>query len=222
MKADERVASSGDPPGPEAPADLREATRGSESPSGFVDFRALILDERSGSVATRLTEAGEDAEPGEDFKAALSRFRARLLRSLPSGDARTHQDMGTAYRFMGLGHEAIGEFQHAIREDPASPAAYEMLGRCFLDAGQPELAAGALAKALELSPGSADDFLGIYYYMGRAQEASGNPEAAYGLYRKILAIDIGFQDVEARERDLGRALRRAADESVDPAPGSPS
>lgn len=221
MTADARLEPSGDPQGLEPPADLREAAGESESSSGFVDFRALILDEGSGSVATRLTETDENVEPGEDFKAALSRFRARLIRSLPSGDARTHQDMGTAYRTMGLGHEAIGEFQHAIREDPASPAAHEMLGRCFLDAGQPELAVGALAKALELPSGSEDDFLGIYYYMGRAQEASGNPEAAYDFYRKILAIDIGFQDVEARERDLGRALRRAADESADPAPGQP-
>ena len=223
MTADARLEPSGDhPPGPEPPADLREETRESESSSAFVDLRALILDEGSGSAATRLTEADEDAEPAEDLSAALSRFRARLIRNLPSGDARTHHDMGTAYRIMGLGHEAIGEFQRAVREDPASPAAYEMLGRCFLDAGQPGLAAGALAKALELPPGSEDDFLGIYYYMGRAQEASGNAEAAYDFYRKTLAIDIGFQDVEARERDLGRALRRTADEAVDPAPGDPS
>lgn len=222
MTADARLEAAGDPPGTDPPADPGEVARESRSPSRYVDLRALLLDEGSESVATRLTEEDGDAEPGEDFKAALSRFRARLIRSLPAGDARTHQDMGTAYRTMGLGQEAIGEFQRAIREDPASPAAHEMLGRCFLDAGQAELAVRTLEKALDLTLGSEDDFPGIYYYMGRAQEASGNPEAACDLYRKTLAIDIDFQDVEVRVRDLGRALRKPSGESADRAAGDSS
>ena len=222
MTADARRESAGDSPGREPLADHREASRGSESSSAFVDLRALLLDDGSASPATRLTEEPGKAEPDEDFKAALSRFRARLIRNLPSGDARTHQDMGTAYRTMGLGQEAIGEFQRAIREEPASPAAHEMLGRCLLDAGHPDIAVSTLAKALEMPLGSEDDFLGIYYYMGRAQEASGNPEAACHFYMKALAIDIGFRDVEARVRGLGGALRGAAGESADPASGNPS
>lgn len=212
----------GDPPDTHLPAGRGEAARESETPSRYVDLRALLLDEGSASAVTRLTEEDEHAEPGEDFRAALSRFRARLVPRLPGGSARTHQDMGTAYRAMGLGQEAIGEFQRAIREDPANAAAHEMLGRCFLDAGHADLAVGALAKALNLPLAREDDFLGIYYYMGRAQEAAGNPGAARDYYRKTLAIDIGFQDVEARLRDLGRTPRRATGEPADPTPGGPS
>lgn len=234
MTADPRLHPAGDPPGadpspglPNSSAVPPDPSRGPPdssaapgSSSGYVDLGAMILDEEPNPVATRMTEADEHVEPDEDFTAALSRFRARLTRNLASGDARTHQDMGTAYLAMGLGHEAIGEFQQAVREDPASPAAYEMLGRCFLDAGQPDLAASALEKALELPRGSEDRFLGIYYYMGRAQEASGNPEAAYDFYRKTLAVDIDFKDVGTRFRDLGRALRKPTGESADGASGS--
>ena len=201
----------------ESLADSSPTARGSSS--AYVDLGAMILDEAPNSGATRMTEGDEHAEPDEDFRAALSRFRSRLTRTLASGDARTHQDMGTAYLAMGLGREAIGEFQQALREDPASPGAYEMLGRCFLDAGQPDLAASALGKALELPRGVEDRFLGIYYYMGRAQEASGNPEAAYDFYRRTLAIDIDFEDVGTRFRDLGRALGRPTGESADRASG---
>lgn len=222
MMADALLEPAGDPPGTDPPGDRGKVALESQSPSRYVDLRALLLEEGSASGATRLTDENETAEPGEDFRAALSRFSARLVRSLPAGDARTHQDMGTAYRTMGLGQEAIGEFQRAIREDPANSAAHEMLGRCLLDAGHAELAVGTLAKALDLPLGREDDFLGIYYYMGRAQEASGNPEAACDFYRKTLAIDIGFRDVEARLRDLGRALRATTGESADPAPVSPS
>lgn len=222
MTAGGRLEPAGDPQGTDPPADPREVARESESPSRYVDLRALLLDERSAWAPTRLTEDDENAEPGEDFRAALSRFRARLIRSLPAGDARTHQDMGTAYRTMGLGREAIGEFQRAVREDPANSAAHEMLGRCLLEAGHAELAVSTLAKALDLPLGREDDFLGIYYYMGRAQEASGNHEAACDFYRKTLAIDIGFRDVEARLRELDRAPGRTTGESADPAPGSPS
>lgn len=222
MNAGARLEPAGDPPATHPPAHPGETARESESPSRYVDLRALLLDEGSAATATRLTEEDENAEPGEDFKVALSRFRARLVRSLPAGDARTHQDMGTAYRTMGLGQEAIGEFQRAIREDPANSGAHEMLGRCLLEAGHADLAVSTLAKALDLPLGREEDFLGIYYYMGRAQEASGNPEAAYDFYRKTLAIDIGFQDVETRLRDLGRMLREATDESADRAAGNSS
>ena len=222
MTAEAPLEPAGGSPGADVRAGSGKVDRESESPSRYVDLRALLLDEGSASMATRLTGEDENAEPGEDFKAVLSRFRARLTRSLPAGDARTHQDMGTAYRTMGLGLEAIGEFQRAIREDPASPAAHEMLGRCYIDAGHLELAVSTLTKALALPLGDEDDFLGIYYYMGRAQEASGNLEAAYDFYRKTLAIDIGFQDVEARLRDLGRVLSGTTGESADPAPGTQS
>ena len=222
MTAGARMARDGDSPGQDPPAATGWAAHESESPSRYVDLRALLLDGGSALEATRLTEEDENAEPDEDFRAALSRFRARLVRSLPAGDARVHQDMGTAYRTMGLGPEAIAEFQRAIRVDPANSAAHEMLGRCLLDAGHAELAVSTLAKALDLPLEREDDFLGIYYYMGRAQEASGNPEAACDFYTKTLAIDIGFLDVEARLRDLGRALRETAGESADPAPGSSS
>ena len=222
MTTDAPLERAGDSPGTDPPADPGGAARESESPSRYVDLRALLLDDGSAPEATRLTEEDENTAPGEDFRAALSRFRARLVRSVPAGNARIHQDMGTAYRTMGLGPEAIAEFQRAIRVDPANSAAHEMLGRSLLDAGHAELAVSALAEALDLPLEREDDFLGIYYYMGRAQEASGNPEAACDFYRKTLAIDIGFQDVEARLRDLGRAPRGTAGESADPVPGSPS
>ena len=209
---------SGDGPSPES----RDASLEAASPSGYVNLGALILDEEPAPPATRMTEEDEHGEPDEDFAAALSRFRARLIRNLPSGDARTHVDMGTAYRTMGLGLEAIGEFQQAIREDPANPAAYEMLGRCFLDAGQPDLAVSALAKALRLPREGGDEFLGIYYYMGRAQEASGSPRAAYDFYRKALAIDIDFRDVGVRFRDLGEALRTPPPEPEERDPSASS
>jgi len=222
MTARARLEPAGDPPDSDVPADPGGAARESESSSRYVDLRALLLDGGSVPQPTRLTEEDADAEPGEDFRTALSRFRARLVRSLPAGDARTHRDMGTAYRTMGLGQEAIGEFQRAIREEPASPAAHEMLGRCYLDAGHADLAVSTLAKALDLPVGREDDLLGIYYFMGRAHEASGNPEAARDFYRKTLAIDIGFQDVEARLRDLGRTPGGTGGESADPVPGNPS
>lgn len=211
----------GDRSGPHPPPGIRDASAGPGSASGYVDLGAMILGDEPPPVTTRLTD-DEHSGPGEDFRTALSRLRVRLIRNLPSGDARTHQDMGTAYRTMGLDQEAIGEFQQAIREDPSSPAAHEMLGRCFLDAELPDLAAGALGTALRLVRGSQDEFPGIYYYMGRAQEAAGNPEEAYDFYRKTLAIDIDFQDVAGRVRDLRRALRGPTGESGDRVSGDPT
>ncbi len=199
------MTAAGDPRPPSGP---RRGTRIEPGPpAGYVDLGATILDDGPAAPAeTRITAEDRQTDPGEDFATALSRFRARLGRSLPPGNGRTRQDMGVAYRTMGLVQEAIGEFQQAVREDPASLGAYEMLGRCFLDAGEPDLAIGALGKALEPPLGSEDELLGVHYYMACAHEAAGDPEAAYGFYRRILAVEIDFQDAGARFRELGRTL----------------
>ena len=149
MTTDAPLERAGDSPGTDPPAEPGGAARESESPSRYVDLRALLLDDGSAPEATRLTEEDENTAPGEDFRAALSRFRARLVRSVPAGNARIHQDMGTAYRTMGLGPEAIAEFQRAIRVDPANSAAHEMLGRSLLDAGQISLAEPLIRQYLE-------------------------------------------------------------------------
>lgn len=211
------------PPVDESPRSPPETSPTAEAASGYVDLGALVLDGVETTPAgTRVVSEHEHTAPQEEFTTVLSRFRASLNRNLAPGDARSHHDLGMAYRTMGLGLEAIGEFQRAVREDPGSPGAYEMLGRCFLDAGQPDLAANSLATALELPDRTEQESLGIYYYLGRAHEASGDLGAALGFYTKTIALDIDFRDVAARYRSLGEAAAEQNQALEDQAGSDPS
>ena len=171
--------------------------------SDYVDLGSMVLDEGK-ERSTRWTVAA-DAPSGDeeaDFAKMLSQFKAKVAENLSSDDDKAHYDLGTAYKEMGLQDEAIGEFQQAIRANPNSLASYEMLGQCFLDKSQADIAVRSLEKALELPYAVEDELLGIYYYLGRAHEDSGNSESAQEFYEKVFALDINFQDVTERLRAL--------------------
>ena len=179
-----------------------EASAGAVS-SDYVDLGSMVLDEGK-ERSTRWTVAA-DAPSGDeeaDFAKMLSQFKAKVAENLSSDDDKAHYDLGTAYKEMGLQDEAIGEFQQAIRANPNSLASYEMLGQCFLDKSQAEIAVRSLEKALELPYAVEDELLGIYYYLGRAHEESGNSDSAQEFYEKVFALDINFHDVTERLRAL--------------------
>ncbi|MDH3224424.1 MAG: hypothetical protein OEO23_11970, partial [Gemmatimonadota bacterium] len=108
----------------------------------------------------------------------------------------------TAYREMGLVDEAIAEFQQALRGSGHHLPTHEMLGQCFMEKGQYEVAIRSMTKALKGPYEVEDELLGIYYYLGRAHEELGNGAPATEFYEKIFALDINFRDVTERLRAL--------------------
>ena len=95
--------------------------------------------------------------------------------------------------------EAIPLFQ-AARNDPKNRAACGMyLGRCFYRKGYHNQAVSALQTALEEHKFADDDLAKeMLYWLGRAQEADGEPSAARDAFGKILQLDYNYRDVRAR------------------------
>jgi tetratricopeptide (TPR) repeat protein len=67
---------------------------------------------------------------------------------------------------------------------------------------KPDMAARALARALTGDFEIEEELIGIYYLMGRAQEAQGNTPDALEFYEKVFSLDINFEDVTERLRAL--------------------
>ena len=169
----------------------------------YVDLGAMILGDEP-EKTTRFTVAYEEPSGDEeaDFANMLSQFKEKVSENLDAGDVRAHHDLGTAYKEMGLLDEAISEFQSALRASPDHLPTYEMLGQTFMEVGQPEAAVNSLTRALEVGHGIEDELIGIYYYLGRAQEQVGNNELAVEFFHKVFALDINFADVTERLRKL--------------------
>ncbi|MEX2529091.1 MAG: tetratricopeptide repeat protein [Gemmatimonadota bacterium] len=181
-----------------------EKTSGDGGDGAFVDLGSMILEPEAEEGTTRWVMEEEEPTGDEnlDFARMLKEFKSRVARNLPRDDAKAHYDLGTAYKEMGLLDEAVGEFQAAIRASGDTLPTLEMLGQCFLEQGQAQVAVRTLERALKLPFQVEDELLGIYYYMGRAHEESGNTQGAREFYEKVFSLDINFQDVTERLRSL--------------------
>lgn len=169
----------------------------------FIDLGSLVLDDQPERTTRWFVPAEEPSGDDEaDFAKMLSQFKSKVAENLAGDDATAHYDLGTAYKEMGLLQEAIAEFQQSLRADPRNLGTFEMLGQCFLEGGQPEVAVRTMDRAMGLPFEVEDDLLGIYYYTGRAHETMGNPQQAREFYEKVFSLDINFKDVTERLRAL--------------------
>lgn len=174
-----------------------------EVSSDYVDLNTMVF----GAPKERTTRWNVESEEPQkesdfDFQQMLAQFKEKVAENVEVGDVKAHYDLGTAFKEMGLLDEAITEFQQALRADGKNLATYEVLGQCFMDKGQPEVAVRSLTMATQMPFEVEDELLGIYYYLGRAHETLGNSGDAVEFYEKVFALDINFQDVTERLREL--------------------
>jgi len=169
----------------------------------YVDLGSLILGEEA-ETTTRWRVAADtpSGDDQADFAKMLSQFKEKVSEHVDADDVSAHHDLGTAYMEMGLLDEAISEFQMALRASPGHLPTHEVLGRCWLEGGKPDMAVRALNRALEADFEVEDELIGIYYFMGRAKEELGNPAEATEFYEKVFSLDINFEDVTERLRAL--------------------
>jgi tetratricopeptide (TPR) repeat protein len=193
-------------PAPEAGAAADGAPAAAPAGAGsgaYVDLGAMVL-EPEGEGTTRWVVKPEEPSGDEeaDFARMLSQFKQKVAQNISMDDARAHYDLGMAYKEMGLLREAIGEFQQALRADPDSLGTFEMLGQCFLDLGDPDVAIRTLERGLKLETEVEDELLGVYYGLAMAHERVGNADTARDFYERIFSLDINFKDVVERLKAL--------------------
>ncbi|MEX0893173.1 MAG: tetratricopeptide repeat protein [Gemmatimonadota bacterium] len=166
---------------------------------GFVDLFALVSDERQ-DPDTRFVVA-ENAPSGDedrDFAELLSQFKQKVSENVAPEDAGSHYDLGLAFKEMGLVDEAIAEFQVALRGGDERLKIYEELGQCFILKEQYNIALKVLQRALQVPFDDELELIGVYYHLGRVQEALGARSEAREAYERVLGLDISFADVNER------------------------
>lgn len=140
----------------------------------------------------------------EQLRFELSVYKDRVER-YPT-DNRAKFELGIRRFHAGQFDEAIPLFQVA-RNDPKNRAASEMyLGRCFFRKGYHSQAISALKEAIQGHEFPDDDMAKtMMYWLGRAQEAAGDSEAARTTYGNILRLDYNYSDVRARLDALSKS-----------------
>ena len=183
---------------------------GSPLDEEFVDLGALILeDEEMRVMDTRMRIEDEEPTGDEqrDFEEMLSEFKRGIEANLAEEDWEAHYDLGVAFKEMGLLDEAITEFQKALRAPEGRLKTAEALGLCFYDKAQHSVAATVLRRAVDSESGGDEAKIGLLYWLGRCEEELGRSDEALSHYQRVFSIDVGFEDVGQRVRQLAERGR---------------
>jgi tetratricopeptide (TPR) repeat protein len=125
----------------------------------------------------------------------IDEFKSEIKESVDDEDYRSHYDLGMAYLEMDFLKEAIQEFQFAAKSSGYRVRSLEMIGMCFLNQGQPQLAIKQLRKGLELVGNSDRETLGLLYNLGLAYEQIGENDKAKSCFEEVYVVDVTFRDV---------------------------
>jgi tetratricopeptide (TPR) repeat protein len=174
----------------------------------FINLGDMLRDEE-GPKDTRMVVAEEEPTGNEeaDFADMLKKFKQGVAENVEAEDYQSHYDLGVAFKEMGLVDEAIAEFQKALRGPANRTRTYEAIGNCFIEKGQPAMAATILGRALAEKGMTDDQLVGVLYLLGRAHEATGKTDEAMVMYQRVFVVDIQFQDVADRLSALENAAR---------------
>lgn len=96
---------------------------------------------------------------------------------------------------------AISCFQRTDKDERWANESIRALGQCFLAKGMLDLALQEFKK-LEVD----DEIKALFYRLGLAYEAAGDPRGAREAYKAIYAEDIGYQDVKVRLDALVKSI----------------
>ena len=176
------------------------------SADSFVNLGDLLRDDDA-PRDTRMVVAEQEPTGDEDadFADMLRKFKQGVAENVDPEDYQSHYDLAIAYKEMGLLDEAIAEFQKALGSTNRLPT-FESLGQCFLEKGQPKLAASILGRALN-ERGTEEQLVGVLYLLGRAAEEQGNAAEALAYYQRVFVQDIQFRDISERMTEVERAAR---------------
>jgi tetratricopeptide (TPR) repeat protein len=115
-----------------------------------------------------------------------------------SADLATHNDLGIAYKEMGLNDAAIAEFK-LLTDDPAREVfALTMIGECMEAKGTLTDAVVRYKEALNCSTVTPAETLVLYHSLGNVFERIGDRSEALYFFEKVAKRDPRFHDVDRK------------------------
>gem|GEM_PF-1128512 len=126
-----------------------------------------------------------------DLSEILFEFEKAMSAQVPADDAQSQYDLGMAYVEMGMNDQAIEMFTAAAASPGFQVRALEMVARCQIEAGRPEVAIDALDQALAAESDDASREAALHSWRGLALEQIGYPTEAAQEFQRALSLDSG-------------------------------
>jgi len=192
--------------------------------NGYQDLAVKAIDELRGRFGDRpelveivsmlnggADKASPDTKPeptNDTFDLDDLRVELGLDDTVNDEDFETHYQTAIAYKEMGLTEQAIREFQDAIALVSANDGTRRffncanMLGHCFIEIGKPNLAVKWHLRSLESFEITDEERQGVWYELGVAYDADGDPRNASKYFEQVYSENIDFRDIGERIRNL--------------------
>ena len=172
------------------------------------DVRLTICERALKKVENQLKENPED-EKLQERKAKLESKRNRLavkeyewrVQQHPT-DNELRLKLGYAYFDTSEIDQALSEFQKAAHDTRIRVQAAGMMGRCFMEKGQYDLAEEQFQRAIDHHAKFDDTGMKLHYQLARALEERGDTDEALKIYKKIYSTDINYRDVSRKVESL--------------------
>ena len=143
-----------------------------------------------------------------DLSEILSEFEKAMSSTVGSDDAQSQYDLGMAYIEMGMNEQAVEMFTAAAARPDYQIRALEMVARCHIEAGHPEVAIEAIDQALAAGSEGDPHEAALHSWRGLALEQIGYPMEAAQEFQLALSLDSGLKP--AREGILRLGANGAA------------
>jgi len=114
---------------------------------------------------------------------------------------KNHYELGIIYKGLGLYEPAIEELQQATRASDHRLGAFKLLGLCFFENGEPQLAVNTFTQGLN-EEDNGKDHVELHYWLGRAHELMEDNQKAIKEFEQAYVLDIKYKDVQDRLKRL--------------------
>lgn len=168
--------------------------------------RGDLLIEKLEEEARALLRAGKTEEQKQKLAEVLAiktEEFGRRVKAYPT-DLTLRFKYGEMLFESGKVAEAIGQFQHTVRDPKYKTQSQLRLGRAFALQGQHDLAVRQFEQALEGQSGMTEMVKQIHYELGDIHQRAGNAVKAREEFGRIYEVDIQYRDVAQRLKDLAK------------------
>lgn len=177
----------------------------------FTIFNAILADRKNAKDAGLLLAMAEAVIDEDSSSVNKAVEWLEMARKREKHQAAIDNALGTAYRMLNDGNKAYLAFREAIKEEPANPRAYYLMGKLFVAQQNPQVYLDYFNKAYQLDSGYAPVLEELYhhYYFRDVRIARKYLEKFIASTDHRLQNDYNLADILFLTGDYDKAIRTA-------------
>jgi len=196
-----------------------EEMRGVQGGSGA---RERPQEDRSFDIAANIDslDSIETGAPGQqafsqesqqiNVEEVFAKFKEGVAAQISIEDSESHENLGIAYKEMGLTDDAIREFEVAARDPKRECVCQFNIGMIEMERGHLAEAIDAFLRGLNATEKEPQQETMLCYEIGAAYEAMKMNREALTYFQKAMRRDPAYRDVQERVRRLAKPEPKAA------------